>query len=380
MKSIQRLFIMIFALALLISACNVPKALSEEDKQKTVQMVAQQTLGALETQNAAQPSVTPLAPTNTPQAVSTNTLPPLPSTPSLTPSLTPSPSPTALCNRAGFVDDVTVKDGENFAPNMTFTKTWRLKNNGTCTWSSGYAIVFDSGNAMGYTSPVFLTGNVAPGATVDLSVNLKAPGSSGAYTGNFKLRDTSGVLFGLGTAADSPFWVKINVAEPGAFKAYDFVAHVCDASWRSGAGSLPCPGSDTDSNGFVLTYATPKWETGATDDEAAIETHPQWIDNGEIAGKYPAFRVQSGDHFKAVIGCRYGGTNCKVRYFLNYSIGGGMEGNLNIWDQTYDGTLTTIDVDLTPLAGSDVNFILRISANGSSAQDWALWLQPRIMR
>ena len=53
------------------------------------------------------------------------------------------------CDWAQFVADVTVPDGTTFAANQTFTKTWRLKNIGFCTWTTSYALVFDSGNSMG---------------------------------------------------------------------------------------------------------------------------------------------------------------------------------------------------------------------------------------
>jgi len=43
--------------------------------------------------------------------------------------------PPAGCDRAQFISDVTVPDGTTFAPGATFTKTWRLKNSGTCTWT-----------------------------------------------------------------------------------------------------------------------------------------------------------------------------------------------------------------------------------------------------
>ena len=37
---------------------------------------------------------------------------------------------------AQFVADVTVPDGARYDPNAAFTKTWRLRNIGTCTWTT----------------------------------------------------------------------------------------------------------------------------------------------------------------------------------------------------------------------------------------------------
>jgi hypothetical protein len=54
-----------------------------------------------------------------------------------------------------------------------------------------------------------LAGNVNPGQTVDLSVDLKAPGTVGTYTGNWRLRNANGVAF-------TNFFVRIKVQPPGA--------------------------------------------------------------------------------------------------------------------------------------------------------------------
>jgi hypothetical protein len=122
------------------------------------------------------------------------------------------PTPTTACtNRAGFVRDVTVPDRTRIAPGTTFTKTWRLRNDGTCTWDSGYALVFDSGEAMQGPDRVPLTGTVPPGATVDLSVTLVAPLTRGTYQGFWKLQAADGTRFGLGRQGTEAFWVVIAV-------------------------------------------------------------------------------------------------------------------------------------------------------------------------
>ena len=38
------------------------------------------------------------------------------------------------------------------------------------------------------------------------------------------------------------------------------------------------------------------------------------------------------------------------------------------------------DIDLSSLAGKNVKFLFQVSANGSSGQDWALWINPRIIK
>jgi hypothetical protein len=109
------------------------------------------------------------------------------------------------------VTDVTIPDDTYVPAGDTFTKIWRLRNAGTCTWSPEYALVFDSGNIMGGPPSVPLSANVPPGSTVDLEVDLTAPAADGTHKGNWKLRNADGLLFGIGANASKAFWVQIVV-------------------------------------------------------------------------------------------------------------------------------------------------------------------------
>jgi len=166
------------------------------DSIATIQAMVTQTVSAM-TQTA--PSQTPVPPTSTP----------------LPPTSTPVP-PTATaityCDWVAFVKDVTVPDGTQFAPGETFTKTWRLKNIGTCTWTPDYDIVFASGAQMS-GSTTQMPGYVAPGQVVDVSVTLTAPSTPGHYVGYWMLRNASGTLFGSSGWADESFYVDIYVKE-----------------------------------------------------------------------------------------------------------------------------------------------------------------------
>ncbi|MCJ7824380.1 MAG: NBR1-Ig-like domain-containing protein, partial [Anaerolineales bacterium] len=132
------------------------------------------------------------------------------------PTFTPVPSATAIpCDRADFITDVTVPDGSDYSPGDVFTKTWRLKNTGSCTWTSGYDLVFDHGDQMGAPAAVQLTSStVGTNQTVDVSVQLTAPGSEGNYKGYFKLRNSQGAIFGIGATGSVAFWVEIEVLGP----------------------------------------------------------------------------------------------------------------------------------------------------------------------
>jgi hypothetical protein len=218
---------------------------------------------------------------------------------------------------------------------------------------------------------------------VDITVNLIAPATPGSYKGNFKLRNATGTLFGIGASASNPFWVKVNVFAPGALVVYNFAEKYCDASWTSGAGALPCPGADGDNTGFVLPLSSPNTEAGGVSGQLALETHPQWVVDGYIMGAFPKMIVPPNAHFKATIGCLYksGGSACDVGFGLLYVVsGGGGAASSGPWYEVYDGVVTSLDVDLSFLAGKEVTFSLRVVANGASTQDWAFWLFPRIVR
>lgn len=204
-------------LVLLLSACNMPTgslspaeqtAIIERSVQETVaagyELSGQSTdadgpdLTATEEPSAADPATA--TPTNTPEA----------DTP--TPTNTPIP-----CNLGRFITDVTIPDGKVFEPGDTFTKTWRIKNTGSCAWTSGYDIVFSGGDAMNAPSAVQITsGTVNPGQSVDVSVDMTAPADDGTYRGNWQLRDPSDVIFGIENSTSGYFWVEIEVKEPPA--------------------------------------------------------------------------------------------------------------------------------------------------------------------
>jgi hypothetical protein len=90
---------------------------------------------------------------------------------------------------------VTIPDGTVIAPGAAFTKTWRLQNAGTSTWSTSYSLAFVSGEQMGTITSVPVAQSVAPGAQIDISVNMVAPANSGSYQGYWKMKNASGQFF-----------------------------------------------------------------------------------------------------------------------------------------------------------------------------------------
>jgi hypothetical protein len=172
-----------------------PAQAEPNDAMATIQAIVTQTMSA-STQNpptAIPATATPVPATSTP-VPSTNTA---------------VPTAVTYCDWVAFVKDVTIPDGTQMATGEVFTKVWRLKNRGTCTWTPDYMLVYTSGDQMGSTTAVRLPAYVAPGQTVDVSVTLTAPASAGEHIGYWMLRNPSGALFGTGSKANEAFYVEI---------------------------------------------------------------------------------------------------------------------------------------------------------------------------
>ena len=95
------------------------------------------------------------------------------------------------CNDAIFISE-TIPDDSEFDAGEGFTKSWRFKNAGTCTWNTNYKFVFKDGDKMGAPANNPLSTEVAPGETVDIGLNMTAPASAGTYQGFWKLVSDEG--------------------------------------------------------------------------------------------------------------------------------------------------------------------------------------------
>ena len=271
MKKKTLLLILFVIFTMILSACNFPTAKeNSNNNQDLVKTAAAMTVEALLQATTPVPVVNEI-PTAT-LAVAEATKPSLVVTE--TPKATLEPSATSLpCDAIKFVKDVTIEDGTSMKPGETFTKTWRLKNEGSCTWTTSYAVVFDGGDSMGGPASQSLSKSVAPGEEIDISVNLTAPTTPKTYRGNWKLRNASGVIFGLEGSKNSPFYVEIKVPEPTSqpFAVIGAVASVDNANF-SGA----CPHTFNFSSTIKVNGAgkvTYWWERsdGAKSSEQTVE-------------------------------------------------------------------------------------------------------------
>ena len=329
-------------------------------------------------------STSEYTPTSTPELLPTNTdLNPTviaTASGSPTPIITSTPT-TAYSNPADWAKliETTPKNGALLAPKDQFKKIWFIKNIGTTTWTTDYDLVFISGTAMNDKHIFPLTEKVKPGRTIELVLKQTAPKKPGDFQGTWMLRNSKGNTFGIGSQADQPLKVKITVLNVDPSNTYDFMLNYCNAEWWNSKGqAISCTSSPSLSNGFVLLDTEPYLENG-TSDLPILWVHPDYKNDGGISGKYPAYTVKDGDHFKARIGCIGNYPKCNITFKLLYKVGNGSTQQLGSWHELYGSGTTAIDVDLSHLAGQKVQFILRtVCSNNHPDHAQGFWKTPRI--
>jgi hypothetical protein len=207
-----------FCLTLLLAACSVigggrqtaSPTLVYEATETVIQLPAEWTATVVPSvvSSPSPQGATSTAPILSTPLPSDTVLPPTETR--MSPTVQPTPKPTSTCtDRASFVADLSIPDGSRFHPGTQFVKTWRLRNQGTCTWDEGYSLAFSSGELMSSSFSIPFKESVPPGAEVDLSVELTAPRITGPYKGYWMLRNGYGGYFGIGPQSSRPFWVKI---------------------------------------------------------------------------------------------------------------------------------------------------------------------------
>jgi hypothetical protein len=216
MRRLHPVGLTLTGLALIVGAlagCNMPQIRSSTTQNVDVTQVYQTVEARLTAAVTETPVVAASAvPTDSGLAVATDTQQPPTLTATSASAIQPTSAP-EVCDLAapGIPIDVTIPDDTQMQPGQAFTKVWRLKNAGTCTWQPDYQVFLFSGEAMGTPSTFSLGQQVSSGQSVEISVDMIAPQSAGTYQGNWKLRNPSGTAFGIGPNGNSSFWVRIVV-------------------------------------------------------------------------------------------------------------------------------------------------------------------------
>jgi hypothetical protein len=210
MARMKHLLLFYLCCALVLSACSSSLTTAKELSIKTTAVPTRVVVRILNLDLAftAFPPPTQIPPPITPEIITIQVATPLPII--VTENATPEPTPSCI-NRAEFVKHLTISDNAALEAGQTFTKMWRIKNIGSCIWTSDYSLAFYSGDEMGGPPSVALPNPVPPGETIDLRIPMTAPLNSVTATGNWVLKDDKGNIIGFGDAANKPLVVTIFV-------------------------------------------------------------------------------------------------------------------------------------------------------------------------
>lgn len=167
---------------------------------------------------------------------------------------------------------------------------------------------------------------------------------------------------------------------------YDFVQNADKATWKNSKTTFPFFGTRPGdiSNNPVDSRGFASWRTNVTLEDnktylKVLETHPEWVDNGEISGTYPILTVPSNAKLIIKFGFMKGATNsdgvvAKIFFDDKKTL-------IPLWSsdyKSYNGTLKTANIDISNISGKIGNFILYVHTYKSSTQDWACWVDAKI--
>ena len=213
MHKMKWIILGLLSLSLVLAACapSVPPTPSEAEIAQQVAATQQakatqnsvETLVALVTQLSNQPTWTPqptcpVCPTQVvvlPTAQTTAN--PTAGTP--VPTTAPTEAAGAKCFQFDFLGDVNIPPGTVVKPGTKFSKTWTVKNTGTCKWTRDYDLVLAGGEAFGTNKRGDIPREVLPGETIDLTIpDMIAPQTEGTYYSYWMIAAPDGARIGYG--------------------------------------------------------------------------------------------------------------------------------------------------------------------------------------
>ncbi len=181
-----KILAVLIAIALLVPACG-----SSQQQESAISTAVAQTVQARD----PNPTETLSVPTSPALIDTPSPLASLPATVAVTPA---TQAAVELCSASALLAGETYPDGTIVQPGTTFTKIWKIQNNGTCTWDSNWQLIYYSGDLMDGAAVYKFPQPAEPGQTVEVPVILRAPAQGGTYTGKWMFKSPWGKVFGVG--------------------------------------------------------------------------------------------------------------------------------------------------------------------------------------
>jgi protein phosphatase len=299
--------------------------------------------------------------------------------------------PPGCQNRARFYRDITAPDGTQFSPGEKFEKVWLVTNADTCPWGPGYTVRFLSGEPMGPGQSAPLTERVEPAANGQIKVALTAPEQPGVYRSVWQLYDLEDQPFG------PELYLEIEVAPPDpaalldrAATLYDFIAEADQAVWRAGS-EVYQPASTAINDTLKLKPPQALVATGQArlrgNQQSAgpvLLTYPHQ-DYGFIEGIYTLDTpLQPTDALVAQVGFTklsiLSDDGVTFEVIFTPTDGSKPQAIFSARVQYRDSPVS----DIFPLTaikpGQTGDFTVRVLGGDSLSQDWAIWIDLRLVR
>jgi hypothetical protein len=230
----------------------------------------------------------------------------------------------------------------------------------------------------GASGSTFLRWNVSDATAVSIDPGIGTVASSGTMLVSLSSSTDFVLMASNAYGTTSRIATVLVMGGGGTSLAYDFVEQAPTAYWWTKVGAsmvaLPFPGAIDDSRGFATYRYSIKLSDGNTY-ARVLETHPQWIDNGWISGKYSGIYVPPGAKLRIKIGLINGASAGNVEFHI------GKLGDVATISTivAYADGVKVVEADLSAYAGQTIDFVVGTNANGSSSQDWAAWAEAKII-
>lgn len=136
-----------------------------------------------------------------------------------------------------------------------------------------------------------------------------------------------------------------------------------------------------DKKGFVRYVNNAVLEDGQKYPRSVLQTHPEWKNGGLVIGYFHNVNIPANAKFSAKVGFLQGAKASDGATFevSVYNVATKRGQRLIQYHAKYDGKLDEITADLKPYAGQKLRIELRVNAGSSSAQDWAVWQEAKII-
>jgi len=225
---------------------------------------------------------------------------------------------------------------------------------------------------------LFLAGCASAAVGTPTTSELAIPTTSVTETATPPLSTATPVPSATITPSPTPDLGLVGLpTEEKGTRVFDFVEKMCEAQWSNRGLELPCPGNGTQSSAGYVMQLDGKAQGLPSNMNILLAYTPQ-EKYETISGKYPAFTVQKGDRFRAVLDCKEH-TFCDVDFVLNFSTEKGSAGLTN-WRHIFTDEPVVVDYPLDAIAGQTVQFTLAVQTRGNPVEAYAVWIAPHIYR